>query len=191
MRPPGRTPGGRSETAHEASGLSADGLWNWEARHETETERLDRNWNSLIQETRVVQTGVQLLTGFLMILPFQSRFDMLTDPMRVLYLVTVSASIGATVFLVAPVSAHRILFRRHRLRAVVESAHKFGLVGLALLGVALTGVVVLIFDVVAGTIVGVAAGLLFAALFAVVWGLLPWLQRRRGVGDDTNIDAPQ
>ncbi|WP_376701316.1 DUF6328 family protein [Nocardia uniformis] len=166
-------------------------MWNWEARHETETERLDRNWNSLIQETRVVQTGVQLLTGFLMILPFQSRFDMLTDPMRVLYLVTVSASIGATVFLVAPVSAHRILFRRHRLRAVVESAHKFGLVGLALLGVALTGVVVLIFDVVAGTIVGVAAGLLFAALFAVVWGLLPWLQRRRGVGDDTNIDAPQ
>ena len=39
-------------------------------RNETATERLDRNWASLLQELRVVQTGVQLLTGFLLTLPF-------------------------------------------------------------------------------------------------------------------------
>jgi hypothetical protein len=38
------------------------------ARAETETERLDRNWSTLLQELRVTQTGVQLLTGFLLTL---------------------------------------------------------------------------------------------------------------------------
>ena len=35
-------------------------------------QRLDRNWADLLQELRVVQTGVQLLTGFLLTLPFQA-----------------------------------------------------------------------------------------------------------------------
>lgn len=37
----------------------------------------------------MVQTGVQLLTGFLLALPFQQRFDVLSPPMRNLYLATV------------------------------------------------------------------------------------------------------
>ena len=31
-------------------------------------QRLDRNWADLLQELRVVRTGVQLLTGFLLTL---------------------------------------------------------------------------------------------------------------------------
>ena len=49
--------------------------WDRYGRSETTTEKLDRNWASLLQELRVVQTGVQLLTGFLLTLPFQPRFD--------------------------------------------------------------------------------------------------------------------
>jgi Family of unknown function (DUF6328) len=64
--------------------------WNDGARAETETERLERNWPSLLQELRVAQTGVQL-TGFLPTLPFQQRFDRLDDAMRHA-LVAVSAS---------------------------------------------------------------------------------------------------
>ena len=44
----------------------------------TQLERLDRNWADLLQELRVIQTGVQLLTGFLLTLPFQSRFEQLS-----------------------------------------------------------------------------------------------------------------
>lgn len=43
-------------------------------RHETPTEQLDRNWAELLQELRVSQTGVQLITAFLLSLPFQQRF---------------------------------------------------------------------------------------------------------------------
>ncbi|MCM6772117.1 DUF6328 family protein [Nocardia sp. CDC159] len=165
-----------SETADPPTG---DRIWNWETRHETETQRLDRNWASLIQETRVVQTGVQLLTGFLLTLPFQARFAaVVTSWMRWVYLGTVAASIGATVFLVGPVSAHRILFRRHQLARVVATAHVYAMVGMALLGAALTGVAVLIFDVVAGTGAAVAAGIVCAMVFVLVWVVHPWLQRR-------------
>ena len=69
-------------------------------RDETEAQRLDRNWSSLLQELRVAQTGVQLLTGFLLTLPFQQRFAQLDGVMRTVYLVTVACSIGATVLLV-------------------------------------------------------------------------------------------
>src|SRR5271156_7011703 len=86
-----------------------------ERRGETETQRLDRNWNSLLQELRVVQTGVQLLTGFLLTLPFQQRFDVLSPSMRDVYLTTVCLAVSATVLLITPVSIHRMLFRRHRL----------------------------------------------------------------------------
>lgn len=148
-------------------------------RHESNVERLDRNWISLIQELRVVQTGVQLLTGFLLTLPFQSRFATLPFAMRLLYLMTVAASISATVCLIAPVAAHRMLFRRHRIDNVVTTAHHYAIVGLGLLGIALTGVAVLIFDTVAGAAAGIGAGVTFAVLFIAAWVVHPWRQRRR------------
>jgi hypothetical protein len=71
-----------------------DTQWDDVERHETSTQRLDRNWSSLLQDLWVVQTGVQSLTGFLLTLPFQQRFDTLDDTMRMLYLATVSCSVG-------------------------------------------------------------------------------------------------
>lgn len=127
-----------------------DQPWDKAARNETEAERLDRNWASLLQELRVVQTGVQLLTGLLLTLPFQERFSMLDEPMRIVYLVTVACSAAATALLVAPVGMHRILFRRHRLNLLVSAAHRCAFIGLLLLlGLAMAGVVMLIFDTVA------------------------------------------
>ena len=91
----------------------------WDAdRDETEAERLDRNWSSLLQELRVAQTGVQLLTGFLLTLPFQQRFTQLDTTMRTIYLVTVACSLASTLLLVAPVAMHRVLFRKHRLKTL-------------------------------------------------------------------------
>jgi len=153
----------------------------WDAAQrggETETQRLDRNWVSLLQELRVVQTGVQLLTGFLLTLPFQPRFDVLSTTMRVIYLTTVGCSVAATVLLEAPVALHRLLFRRHRTVLVVAAAHKFAYTGLLLMGMALTGVTVIIFGAVAGAAAGAIAGA--CALLALVsfWVLFPLYVRR-------------
>jgi hypothetical protein len=150
-----------------------DQSWDRAQRSETETERLDRNWVSLLQELRVVQTGVQLLTGFLLTLPFQQRFQILGTTMRVIYLATVGCSIAATVLLEAPVAMHRLLFRRHRIQFVVSAAHRFAYAGLLLMGLSLTGVAVVIFGTVAGPAAGVIAGVCAVLAQLGFWVALP------------------
>jgi hypothetical protein len=155
-----------------------DQTWDAEARSETETQRLDRNWLSLLQELRVVQTGVQLLTGFLLTLPFQPRFDLLSTTMQAVYLATVGCSVAATVLLEAPVGMHRVLFRRHRTQFIVSAADRLAYSGLLLMGLAMTGVAVIIFGVVAGPPAGaIAGGCAFVAELSL-WVLLPlWVRR--------------
>ena len=166
-------------TAMDVDHPEDDQRWDRSQRGETEIERLDRNWNSLLQELRVVQTGVQLLTGFLLTLPFQQRFDVLTGHMRVVYLATVGCSVSATVLLIAPVATHRLLFRRHRLQVLVSAAHRCAYAGLVLLGAALTGMTVIVFAAVSGRTAGVVAGVSAVALFSVFWLVLPLLLRDR------------
>lgn len=146
-------------------------------RNETATERLDRNWASLLQELRVAQTGVQVLTGFLLVLPFQERFAELGGGARLIYLITVACSLGSTVLLVAPVGMHRMLFRRHRLDALVSASHIYAVAGLFLLGLALTGVAAIIFDIVLGaTAAWIAGGITLTGLMTL-WFLLPVRER--------------
>ncbi|KGI69604.1 DUF6328 family protein [Mycolicibacterium rufum] len=147
--------------------------WDRRERRETGTERLDRNWASLLQELRVVQTGVQLLTGFLLTLPFQQRFTMLGHTMEMVYLATVSAAVLSTALLIAPVAMHRVLFRRHRLGTLVAAAHRCAYAGLLLLGAAVTGMTVIIFDAVAGLTPALVAGGCALLLFAGFWLVLP------------------
>jgi len=154
--------------------------WDRAARDETEAQRLDRNWSTLLQELRVTQTGVQLLTGFLLTLPFQQRFTVLNDTMRIVYLVTVGCSLGSTVLLVAPVGMHRVLFRQHRLDTLVATAHWCAVTGLLLLGTALVGVSIVIFSAVAGSAAGWIAGGLVAIGFLYLWFSLPMFQRMSG-----------
>jgi Family of unknown function (DUF6328) len=175
-----RTAGGMM-TAMAVDDPHEDQQWDTRKRGETEIERLDRNWNSLLQELRVVQTGVQLLTGFLLTLPFQQRFDVLGPFMRNVYLATVGCSVGATVLLIAPVGMHRLLFRRHRLQVLVSAAHRCAYAGLAFLGLALTGMTVIIFAAVAGHSAGVIAGACVLPLFTFFWWLLPLMLRTRGM----------
>jgi hypothetical protein len=153
-------------------------MWNREERAETQTQRLDRNWSCLLQELRVVLTGVQLLTGFLLTLPFQQRFSALDEQLRLLYLATVGCSIAATVLLTAPVALHRMVFRRHLLRRLVTVSHRLTMIGLLLLGAAVAGVATMVFDVIAGRSVGVLAGVGTAAGWLMFWVVLPLLLRR-------------
>jgi hypothetical protein len=153
-------------------------VWNHDERDETRTQRLDRNWATLLQELRVVLTGVQLLTGFLLTLPFQQRFAELDHELRLLYLATVGCSIAATVLLTTPVALHRITFRRHMLRKLVAVSHRVTMIGLLLLGAALSGVATLVFDVIAGRGAGVAAGVATATAWVTLWVALPLVARR-------------
>lgn len=162
-----------------ADSTELDEDWDRRARDETPTERLDRNWADLLQELRVVQTGVQLLTGFLLTLPFQSRFAGLGNFQQDIYLATVACSIGATGVLIAPVSLHRLLFRRHARSELVRIGHLLALTGLLLLSAAIIGVSLLIFDVVGGTVAGWLAALFTLLVLAGLWLVMPLALRGR------------
>ncbi len=155
----------------------SDDEWNAQARHETPVQRLDRQWGSLLQELRVVQTGVQLLTGFLLTLPFMDGFEDVSGSEKIVYLIAVTASVVSTILLISPVAMHRVLFRQHKLNVTVMTAHHLAIAGLALLGIALTAVVFLIFDVVAGRIAAAVAITSVLVMFLFLWVMLP-LSRR-------------
>ena len=177
-------------TAHvgESGDPDRDAEWDAHARDETATERLDRNWGDLLQELRVVQTGVQLLTGFLLTLPFQTRFQHLDGFQTNTYLITVGLAVAATGFLIAPVAVHRLLFRRHARRVMVATAHRLAMIGTLLLGCAVVGVSLLIFDVVRGRTAGVIAAAVAAALLIILWLALPFALR--GSPNDAGPDRP-
>ena len=153
--------------------------WNGQVRNETPTQQLDRNWSALLQELRVVQTGVQLLTGFLLTLPFQARFDSLSTAGHMVYLVTVSASILATVLLVAPVSMHRLLFRRRAIDVIVRVGNVLAICGLAMLGITLIGAAALTFEVVLGVHAAAPAAVVVALATVAFWFVLPRAYRNR------------
>ncbi|WP_254631396.1 DUF6328 family protein, partial [Cellulomonas sp. GbtcB1] len=79
------------------------------------------------------------LTGFLLAVPFQQRFLDLGDYQKTVYLVLVVLALTAAAFIVAPVSLHRILFRRHLKRELVVSAGRMAQTGLAALALVLGG----------------------------------------------------
>ena len=47
-------------------------------RNETRNEKRDRNWNDLLQELRVMQTGTQIIAGFLLTRPSNSGLPIWT-----------------------------------------------------------------------------------------------------------------
>lgn len=135
-------------------------------RNETRNEQRDRNWNDLLQELRVMQTGTQIIAGFLLTLPFQQRFGELDQLGIALYLVLVVLAAVATCLMLVPVAMHRKLFGLRIKERLVESGHKVVSLVLWLIATLVAGTTALIFYMVLG---GLAAAIT-AGLFAV--GLL-------------------
>lgn len=141
--------------------------------------RLTRNLDELLQELRVTQTGVQILTGFLLTLPFTSRFTDLTDLQRYVYLAVLSGAVLSTGLLVAPVAFHRFLFRRGERAWIVNAANRSARYGLLALGATTAGVVWFVFDVVAGRVPAHVAGGTCVLLFTTLWLVVPLASRAR------------
>ena len=144
-----------------------------DGRNETEEERLDRKWNDLLQELRVMQTGAQLTAGFLLTLPFQQKFADLDDFARRLYLALVLLAALTTALVLAPVAIHRRLSGQHVKERLVQTAHRLVYGVLTCLTLLVSGMVMLIFDVVVDrTYAAVAAGSIFVVM-VVLLVLLP------------------
>jgi SNF family Na+-dependent transporter len=149
--------------------LGLGGLSMTNGRNETEEERLDRKWGDLLQELRVMQTGAQLTAGFLLTLPFTTKFPSLDGFQETLFLILVVVAALTTAVVITPVAVHRRISGEHVKERLVATAHRLVAVGLTLLAVLVTGIVVLIFDVVVDRTTALVVG---AAVAVVLAGLL-------------------
>jgi hypothetical protein len=148
-----------------------------DGRNETEAKRLDRNYGELLQELRVSETGVQILFAFMLSIAFQQRFAQIDSFQRTVYVITLICCTLSVGLLVAPVSFHRLVFRRGLKGELVRTASNLAIAGTTFLLLAVLGGVLLIFDYVVGRAFAVSVTAVLSALFVGLWIVLPLWRR--------------
>lgn len=144
---------------------------------ENEKDRRDRELIELLNELRVVLSGVQVLFAFLLILPFTDRFHDLVPAQQLMFAVAFTVTATASVLLMAPTAYHRIRFRQRDKERLLRWANRFAITGVALLAIAIGTIVLLVIDVLYELRAAAAVAGSVMALIAWAWFALP-LSRR-------------
>jgi hypothetical protein len=129
--------------------------------------------SDMLEETRILLPGTQVFAGFLITLPFQSRFDRLTTAQRNLYLVVFVTVLLSLVCFIMPAAYHRVARPVHRKQGYKVLATRVVIVGLIPFSISTVLSTFLIVDVVVGGRVGVIAALIIAAPLMLLWWLFP------------------
>ena len=142
----------------------------------------DGDLGDLLQELRVLLQGVQVLTGFLIVLPFSEGFVRVSAGQRTVYLVLFLCVLLSLVMFSAPAAQHRLLtplrdriqFKRGATRMVVG--------GMVPFSAALVLATHFVLDEVAGRRTANIASGVAALCILALWWVAPLLHRRhRGV----------
>ncbi|MFC0581660.1 DUF6328 family protein [Micrococcoides hystricis] len=170
---------GRSKEDHAATVPSA-------------TEQMHRKWNELLQEMRVMQTGAQIVTAFLVILPFQARFGELNHYQVTSYVVLLVFSALISALMLMPVAIHRSFFGQDLKEATVRKGHILVRWALALIALMFAACVVFITIVVLHDTVAWIVGSISALTILVMVIGVPLVLRRREVeSEDASTDRSQ
>lgn len=147
-------------------------------RRETSEERHDRNFDELLQELRVAQTGVQILVAFLLGAAFTTTLQHAGTFPKVLLAGTLVVSALAIALLIAPVALHRWLFQRHVKGRLVHLSSALARAGLMMMMIAIAGACLLTLDAVLPRPVALVLSAAVLAVFAGLWVVLPLVVRR-------------
>ena len=150
-----------------------------DGRPETLNQRSDRNWVEILQELRVTQTGTQIMSGFLLTLPFQQRFASIHTYELSIYVVLIVLAGSTTAVGLAPVALHRGLFHRHEKAELVRIADRLLRVTIWLVAALTTGVVLFVLDFTVGVWAGIVGAVIAAIVLVSLLGVIPLVARRR------------
>ncbi|MGP3689954.1 DUF6328 family protein [Streptomyces sp. IBSNAI002] len=156
-----------------------DGAGRGDGRNESEEERADRQWQELVQEIRVAQTGVQILFGFLLTVVFTPHFQGLPQTDKTIYIITVLLGSLSTGALIGPVVFHRIVSGRRMKPETVVWASRLTFAGTLLLLATLTAALLLVLRAATHNafVPWLVAGVL--AWYLLCWFALPLWARTR------------
>lgn len=149
--------------------------------------RLDRELNELLQELRVIQGGILLLVGFLLVIAFSTGFERVTEFQKAVYYLTLLATGLAAIVVVAPVVHHRMAFRKHDKERVITRGNVQILISIVLVALSIFGITVLITDYLYGTWMTVAVGSAYVFITTTLWWLLPRHSVRQAVLEHEHI----
>ena len=144
---------------------------------ESHDERVNRELIELLNELRVALPGVQVLFAFLLAVPFSQRFQETTDLQKDMFMVALLSTLAGSVFLIAPSAYHRIRFRDRDKEALLRIGNVFAIIGMIFLALGMTAVVFLVTDVIFKGPVTTVVTSVTAALFAIVWFVLPLVRK--------------
>jgi Flp pilus assembly protein TadB len=147
---------------------------------ESESEHNERQLSELLQETRVVMPGVQVLFAFLLSVPFQQQFHQTTAFQKDVYLVTVLLAAAATICFIAPAAYHRVQFEQHDKPHLIRTGNRFLIAGMGFLSLAMCAAVMLVCDVIFKTPTVAVVVAVLALAFAWTWFGYPLTRRLRG-----------
>ncbi len=143
--------------------------------------REDGDLSDMLSELRILLPGAQMLSAFLIILPFNGGARQVIEAHRYVFLVTFFFALTSLVLLSAPAIQHRLMrplisksrFKRMASRQIVA--------GSCALGCAFILGTNLVLSTVFGTVVGIVGAFAIASLIGSVWMVLPlYLKRKHG-----------
>jgi hypothetical protein len=140
---------------------------------ETLKEQSDRQLIELLTELRVALPGAQVLLGFLLTVPFATRFGRISELDRAVLFVCTLVTAAGVLLLMAPSVYHRVRWTSGGKVDVVRVGHRLFLAGTACLAVGLLCAVFVTGDVLYGPIAATTAVVLGGGLVAWIWYLLP------------------
>jgi hypothetical protein len=135
--------------------------------------------SDLLQELRVLLQGVQVLTGFLIVLPFYQAFTELDRTEKIVYMATFACSLLSLILFSAPAAQHRLEAPLRDREAFKRFATRMIIIGLVPLSLALVLAAQLVIAQILGGLIGLVAACCVAAVLGAVWWLIPLNIRRR------------
>jgi cation transport ATPase len=144
---------------------------------ERSKEELDQEWGELVEEHRLAMPGVQVLFAFLLILPFQNRFQSLTSMQEYVYFAALLCATIAIVLLITPTAAHRMQWRQADKEALMVMATRAAIAATVFIASAMTASVFLITDVLFGEPATLIVSTGVAATFVLFWYGFPLYRR--------------
>lgn len=133
----------------------------------------DGDFSDMLSEQRILLPGAQMLTAFLIILPFNGGFEHIVHMEKLVFLATFICSLTSLLLLSAPAIQHRLIRPLVDRAAFKHIASKFIVAGAVALAFAFTLATNLVISEVFGALVGGIASGLIALLILVLWWLLP------------------
>ncbi|MFS0754239.1 DUF6328 family protein [Noviherbaspirillum sp. 1P10PC] len=145
----------------------------------TEGTNADIDLSDMLVELRILLPGAQLLTAFLITLPFNSGFGQIIQFEKIVFMVTFFCSISSLILFTGPAIQHRLmrpLLDRQRFK---NSATRQMVAGTICLTLALVLSANLVMSEVFGQRMGITVAVTMATFIGAMWWIWPIYARRR------------